>query len=394
MTAAPASLPLDGIRIVDFSRLLPGPWCTQVLADMGADVIKVEAPAGDPSRHDRPQQVVHSAYFASVNRNKRSVVLDLRSEDGAAAARALIASADVVVETFAVGVGRRLGIDHDSARALRSDLIYCSITGFGQTGPLADAAGHDLVVQAASGVLGVGSGAMPAFQAADYAGGSAAVAGILAAIIGRMRTGEGAYLDIAMADSLAAMAPIALTGALARAAGSVGEPDMQVWGGNPRYALYRTRDGRQVAVSLLEKRLWKDFCDVIERPDLVFDDERSADRHSNHGARATLFRDALQGYFDAHDADDIDRTMQAHRIPICAVRDPDAALVDGHLRARGTVYAEDDPHEGMVLRIGSPYAASGLVDTRRRPPPLLGEHTDEVLRELDVARVTAADVVR
>lgn len=385
----PNPLPLDGIRVADFSRLLPGPWCTQMLADLGADVVKVEAPAGDPSRHDRPMQVVHSAYFASVNRNKRSLVLDLRTDDGAAAARALMAWADVVVETFAVGVAKRLGIDYDSARACRSDVIHCSITGFGETGPLARSAGHDLVVQAASGVLGVGSGAMPAFQAADYAGGSTAVSGILAALFRRTRTGEGAHLDIAMADSLAAMSPIALTGALARAAGSDDPATMQVWGGNPRYALYRTRDGRQVAVSLLEKRLWRDFCTVIGRPDLVFDDERPADRHTDHGARATLFRTALQAYFDAHDAADVDRTMQAHRIPICAVRNPDQALADPHLRARGTIHDVVDPHEGPVVRIGSPFANSGLVDTGRRPPPLLGEHTEEVLRELGIGTIVS-----
>lgn len=376
------TLPLAGLRVADFSRLLPGPWCTQMLADMGAEVVKVEQPTGDPSRHDPPRQPVHSAYFASVNGNKRSIVLDLRSPEGADAARALIATSDVVVESFAVGVSKRLGIDAETVHAIRADVVHCSITGFGHTGPLSSAAGHDLVVQASTGVLGVGSGEMPAFQAADYAGGAVALSGILAAIIRRMRTGEGAALDIAMADSLVSMASIALTGALARASDSEPQLDMQVWGGNPRYALYRTRDGRQVAVSLLEKRLWKDFCVLIGRPDLVFEDERAADRHSDHGERAALFRDALQAYFDAHDADEIDRTMQAHAIPVIAVREPEGALADPHFHARGMIYRERDPHEGDVTRIGSPYASSGLVATRRSAPPLLGEHTEEILHEL------------
>ncbi len=380
-------MPLAGVRIVDFTRLLPGPWCTQVLADMGADVIKVETPeGGDPSRHNPPRQREHSAYFAAVNRNKRSVALDLRSDTGREAVRRLIARADIVIESFAVGVAARLHIDYAAARAIKSDIIHCSITGFGQDGPWAASPGHDLVVQAGTGVLGVApNGTNPAFQAADYAGASFGAIGILGALYRRRATGEGAQLDIAMFDSLLAMADIALTGALARSAGQSGTPMMEVWGGNPRYALYPTADDRYVAVSLLEPRLWARFCAAIGRTDLIFADERPEDRHSDHGDRAALYRAAIADYCAQRSAIAIGEAMEGNDIPVCPVLTPDEALAGAHARARGMTYVERDPHDGEVMRIGNPLERSGLAAHGDRPPPLLGEHTDEVLAELGLA---------
>lgn len=390
----PLALPLAGVRVVDFTRLLPGPWCTQMLADMGADVIKVEAPhVGDPSRHNPPRQREHSAYFASVNRGKRSVVLDLRAPAGLEAAQRLIARADIVIESFAVGVAARLAIDYDSARVRKPDVIYCSITGFGQDGPLAASPGHDLVVQATTGVLGItGHGAMPAFQAADYAGGAFGVIAILGALHRRHATGEGAHLDIAMFDGLLAMSEIALLGALARAGGQTGSPMLEVWGRNPRYCIYPTADGRFVAVSLLESRLWARFCQAIGRNDLVFE-ERQDERHSDHGERAAHYREAIGGYCAGHAAAEIDRAMRAQDIPVSVVLTPDEALRGDHARARGMTHVEHDPHDGAVVRIGNPLERAGLASSHgRRPPPLLGEHTAEVLAELGLP-VTSGGLV-
>ncbi len=386
-------LPLAGIRVVDFTRLLPGPWCTQLLADIGADVIKVEAPdGGDPSRSNPPHQRAHTAYFASVNRNKRSVALDLRGHEGKEAARRLIARADIVIESFAVGVAGRLGLDYETVRAIKPDVIHCSITGFGQDGPLAQSPGHDLVVQAGTGVLGVmGAGAMPHFQAADYAGASMGAIGILAALYRRRATGVGASLDIAMFDGLFAMADIALSGALARAAGQSGEPMLEVWGGNPRYMIYPTSDRRFVAVSLLEKRLWLRFCTEIGREDLVFDDETPEERHSHRADRIALYRTAIAEYCARHTLREITQAMEARDIPVGPVLTPDEALASEHARARGMVYADDDPHDGPVVRIGNPLARSGLAATRHRPPPLHGEHTAEVLAELGLLHRAATD---
>jgi CoA:oxalate CoA-transferase len=380
---SPAPLPLAGVRVVDFTRLLPGPWCTQMLVDMGADVVKIETPGtGDPSRHNPPRQREHSAYFASVNRGKRSVVLDLRSTDGLEAAHRLMARADIVIESFAVGVAARLGVDYASAKARKSNVIYCSITGFGQDGPLAQSPGHDLVVQATTGVLSSGGGGtMPPFQAADYAGGAFGVIAILAALQRRHATGEGSHLDIAMFDGLFAMSEIALLGALARAGGETGTPTLEVWGRNPRYCIYPTADGRFVAVSLLESRLWSRFCVVIGRPDLVFD-EAPEDRHSDHGSRAALFRDAIAGYCGNRNAATINREMRAQDIPVSVVLTPDEALASEHARARGMAIRTHDRHDGEGVRIGSPLERAGLARTAGHSPPRLGEHTAEVLAEV------------
>ena len=382
-----AVLPLTGICIVDFTKLLPGPWCTQLLADMGAEVIKVEAPdIGDPSRHNPPRQREHSAYFASVNRNKRSIELDLRSASGLEAARRLIGWADVMLESFAVGGAARLRIDYQSARMINPDIIYCSISGFGQDGPLAASSGHDLVVQAMTGVLSTaGAGEMPQFQAADYAGGAFATIAILSALYRRRTSGEGAFLDVAMFDSLLAMSTAALGQGLARASGGSGTPALEAWGRNPRYAIYATLDQRYVGVSLLEPGLWAKFCEAIGRPDLVFGDERPEDRHSDHGERAALYRTAITNYCAVRTMDEIDQAMRARDIPVCPVLNADEALASPQALARGMVYWDTDPHDGKVLRIGNPLARAGLADLHRRPPPRLGAHTRDILDELGLA---------
>ena len=240
---ADRKLPLDGIRIADFSRLLPGPWCTQMLADLGAEVIKVERPDGDPSRHNPPLYNSESVYFCSVNGGKTSLALDLSTPEGRSAAHALISDADVLVESYGRGGAEKLDVHWDRANALNARLIYCSLTGFGQTGTLAQIAGHDLAIQAATGLLSLADTPAPAFQAADYAAATMAVIAIMGALRSRDRDGQGAYLDVAMFDALFGMGNIGLASALGRHAGGPGTPTMEVWGGNPRYRTYTTRDG-------------------------------------------------------------------------------------------------------------------------------------------------------
>ncbi len=381
-------LPLSGVRVLDFSRLLPGPWCTQMLGDFGADVIKIEAPGGgDPSRHNSPRNRDSSVYFNTVNRNKRSIVLDLRSASGKEVMNRLIERADVIVESFSVGVAKRLGLDYPSVKRLNARIIYCSITGFGQDGPLANSPGHDLVLQSGTGLMnadgGDGTGShVPGFQAADYAGASYACIGILAAIISRRQSKLGCYIDLAMFDGLFSMCNIVLTGALAQAAGSSDPSRMQVWGANPRYAVYRTADAKSVAVSLLETRLWKTFCEFIGRPELVSDDEGPEHRHSDHGERAEDYRGAIAGYCSARTRDQISREMQAADIPICPVLSPEEAVVSQNVMERGLVESIEHPSEGAIVQLGNPLARAGLADTRRRPAPALGQDTDDILEEV------------
>ena len=226
MSAAEATPPLvlSGIRIADFSRLLPGPWCTQMLADLGAEVIKIEQPgAGDFGRHNTPSYKRDGVYYNSVNRNKRSIALDLGRDDGREVAHRLIGWAGVVVESFRVGVPKKLGIDYAAAKEINASVIYCSLTGFGQDGPLAPIPGHDLVIQAATGIMGVALDQEPVppppeFQTGDYAAAAMAAIGILAAIMRRQQTGEGCFLDLSLYDSVVAMSNIAMTGAMARLA--------------------------------------------------------------------------------------------------------------------------------------------------------------------------------
>lgn len=366
------ALPLAGIRVADFSRLLPGPWCTQLLGDLGAEIVKVERPEGDPSRHNPPLYRESSAYFCGVNGNKASLALDLSRAADRDEAHRLIASADVLVESFAVGGAKKLGVDWETARALKPDLIYCSITGFGQTGPLAHIAGHDLAIQAMTGLIGVGPDAVPAFQAADYAAGAMAAIAILAALRRRDATGEGGYLDVAMFDSLFGMGNIALASAMSRATGGSGLPAMEVWGGNPRYAVYPTRDGRRVAVCLLESKIWGAFCRAIERSDLVVDEDPSA-RLSGHAAHSERFREAIAAFCLAHDRDVIGARMVALGLPVMPVLDPDEAVASPNVAARGLLDTITHPTEGPTLTIGSGLERTGLTRPQRSPAPAIGD---------------------
>ena len=394
-----APLPLAGLRVLDFSRLLPGPWATQLLGDLGAEVIKIEQPgSGDVSRHNRPTYRENSVYFNSVNRNKSSLALDLSKKKGREIAQRLIAEADVLVESFRRGVPAKLGIDYDTVARLKPDLVYCSITGFGQTGPYAGIPGHDLVVQAATGLIGVaavdGSATVPGFQAGDYAAASYATVGILAALYRRRDAGAGCFIDTSMFDSLFSMCNIVLTSGMAHIAGNRDAQRMEVWGGNPRYAIYTAKDGRQVAVSLLEARIWESFCRLIGRADLVSADKSPSDRHTSHGGRSALYRRAIQDYCSSMPREALVAKMLAADIPISPVNDPDEALIDPHVSARGLIEWIDHPTEGRIPQISNPLATSGLTATRRRGAPRLGGDSDTILTALGYSQEECAALRR
>lgn len=389
MTTTPPDypLPLEGVKVIDFSRLLPGPFATQMLAELGAEVIKVEQPGiGDPSRHNHPAYLNgNSVYFNATNANKRSLSLDMRSPAGQEVAARLVRWGDVAVESFRPGVAVKLGIDYARASGINPRLIYCSISGFGQTGPLSVIAGHDLAIQAMTGLMGCspdGSAAVPGWQAADFAGSLFGVIGIQAALAQRQKTGRGCNVDIAMFEALYNMCFIPLCSALARLAGASGAPRMEVFGGNPRYATYRTKDGRNVGITLLETKAWREFCEEIGRPDLVAADETLADRLTTHGEQHSRYRDALAEYCAAHTWEELVQQMRRTGIAICPIASPDDAVKLDHIEARGMLDFVQHPVEGSIPQIVNPLWRAGLARKQHTPAPELGQHSEEILRLL------------
>ncbi len=260
--------PLSGIRVLDFSTLLPGPLAGLILAEAGAEVIKVERPEGEEIRRFVPRWGDDSIHFALLNRGKRSVTVDLKDPGAAARLEPLIRDCDVLIEQFRPGVMSRLGLDYERVRAIRPEIVYCSITGYGQSGPKSQVAGHDLNYIAETGLLALSHGSaahqvIPPALVADIGGGTMpTVLNILLALIGRQRTGEGAYIDIAMSDAMFTYAWWAY--GMGHAFGDwPGNGDSLLSGGSPRYQIYPTRDGRFVAVAALEQKFWDELCDLI-----------------------------------------------------------------------------------------------------------------------------------
>ena len=301
--------PLKGIRVLDFSTLLPGPLATLILAEAGAEVIKIERPGrGDEMRSYTPKFGADSVNFALLNRGKRSIAIDLKAADALDQLRPLLESADVVVEQFRPGVMDRLKLGYEALSKINPRIIYCAITGYGQHGPRADVAAHDLNYVSETGMLALTQGAdgapvLPAALVADIAGGTfPAVINILLALRERDRTGAGCKLDIAMADNLFTLMYWGIGNGLA--AGQWPRPGEDlVTGGSPRYNIYRTRDGRFLAAAPLEQKFWGRFCELIELPVAFRDDERdpAATRAAVAACIEKRTADELQALFRGED---------------------------------------------------------------------------------------------
>ena len=271
---------LSGITVVDLTQFLPGPMMTVMMADQGARVIKVEPKGGDPARAMEPSEAGHSVWFANLNRGKHSVVLDLKSEGGKAQLADLCRQADVFVEGFRPGVMRRLGFDYETVKALKPDIVYCSISAFGQEGALAHHPAHDMAVQALAGFLSVNDGAdgmpvVPGTASADMAAGLTALAAVLMALIGRDRMGGGAYIDTAMFDSLLPWC-VHTAGTAIAGGESPRSANQRSLGGAGFYQVYRTKDGRHVALGGREIKVARNLLSALGREDLVAHAEREA----------------------------------------------------------------------------------------------------------------------
>jgi len=379
-----AAAPLKGVKVLDLTRLLPGPMCTLHLADMGADVIKVE----DTGAGDTMPVPVR----ALVNRNKRGIRLDLKQPQGVQAFRQLARSADVLVEGFRPGVMERLGLGYAALSRDNPRLVYCSITGYGQTGPLRDLAGHDLNYCGQAGVADqIGSDAnTPALSnlpLADLMGGALTAAmGILAALVDAVRTGEGRFIDIAMTDGVLAhavmpMATLATQGRTRPAGGDT------LSGGLACYATYRTADGRFVAVGALERKFWDGLCDVIHRADLK-PLHRSLDAEVERRVRAEL-TEIFAGASLAH----WEERFRGSDCCVSPVRKLEEALQQAQFRERGMVIETHHPSYGAVTQLGCPIKMSRFDFAVSRHAPLPGEHTEDVLREAGVDDTTIASLM-
>jgi crotonobetainyl-CoA:carnitine CoA-transferase CaiB-like acyl-CoA transferase len=394
MTTPSAEPPLAGVRVLDLTRLLPGPVCTLYLADLGADVVKVEdTGAGDYARNLGNAPGTVSAFFRAVNRNKRSVALDLKDPRGRGAFLALAKRADVVVESFRPGVVRSLGIDYEAVAAANPALVYAAITGYGQTGPRAAAAGHDINYLAYAGVLDQtgargGPPALSNLQIADLLGGAATAAiAILAALVGAQRTGRGCHVDVAMADGALAHNVFALH-ALEQWGRTLPRGEDLLTGGVPCYGVYPTQDGRWLAVGALEEKFWRSLCTVLGRPDLVAG-------HVATGEEGERVRGELAAVLAAKPLAYWAERFAAADCCVTPVNTLDEALADPQFTARAMVVTRPDGSR----QYAPPFRLSGHAFRVERDAPAQGEHSVALLREAGVdptaiAAMVAAGVVR
>ncbi|TMC51566.1 MAG: CoA transferase [Chloroflexi bacterium] len=365
-------MPLTGIRVLDLTRLLPGAYCTLLLADMGADVIKIEEPgAGDYMRWTPPMVAGQSALFSAINRNKRSITLNLKSDAGRDLLLRLADGADVLVEGNRPGVMARLGLGWDSLHARNPRLVVCSITGYGQDGPFASRAGHDLNYMATAGALGLngdrGGPPVPlSVQVADIGGGGLQpAAAILGALVGVQRGSEGRWIDASMTDG--AVTWLAMVFAARGTGEEVGRGDQRLAGRYPCYRVYACKDGGFYSVGALEPKFWNALCTALERPDL-------ADLQFSEAANA---HDTMEQIFASRTRAEWQKRLSAVDSCCEPVLDVDEVAAHPQVAARRLIENRATGVEvGPAVRLGN--------DWRRRDPPRLGEHNAEVLAEIGV----------
>jgi len=388
---------LNGIRVLDLSRVLAGPWCTQTLADLGAEVIKVERPGqgddtrgwGPPFLQDRDgRDTAEAAYFLGANRNKRSVTIDISTAPGQALIHRLADGCDVLVENFKVGDMARYGLDAATLRATRPRLVYCSITGFGQTGPYRERAGYDYAVQGLGGLMSVtgerddlpGGGPQKVGVAvADLFTGMYATVAILAALRHRDATGAGQEIDMALLDTQVAMlanlgAAYLVTGKAPRRVGNAHQNIVP-------YQVFEVADGHLI-LAVGNDGQFQRFCATAGRPDWASDERfaKNADRVRHRGVLVPMLADELRRRSRA----DWLTTLEAATVPCGPINDFNDVFADPQVQARGMTMHMTHPHSDALELVASPMKLSATPVQLRRPPPLLGQHTDEVLAEIGI----------
>jgi len=371
--------PLQGLRVLDLSRLMPGPLCTMILGDLGADVIKIEQPqVGDYARSAPPLLGDTGSAFLMLNRNKRSITLDLKKAEAQEILRKLAARADVLVESYRPGVADGLGVGYQTISQVNARIVYCSISGFGQDGPYRDLVGHDLTYMAYSGAIG-GTGprggppVIPAIQVSDIQAAMYSAIGIMAALYGREKTGKGDFIDISLMD--AAVASMILPISFHFAGESTERGSSLLSGGAPFYNIYETADRKYVTIAALEPKFWIELCSALGL-------ERYQDKQLTSVEEKERIRDDLAAIFHLKTRDEWVKILNERDIPCAPIYDVSEALADSHVLSRKMVFETETEAFGKLNQLATPIRMSNSPLTTRLPPPKLGEHTLQVLQEL------------
>lgn len=384
MTLSPGDPPLKGIRVLDLSRVLAGPYCSMTLSDLGAEVIKVEIPGrGDDTRAFPPFLEGESSYYLSLNRGKKSLTLNLKDEKGVEVLHRLVKKCDVVLENFRPGVTKRLGVDYDVLKKIKEDLIYCSISSYGQTGPYATRPGYDLIIQGMSGLMGItGEQDRPPVRVGvavtDLNAGMYAVMAILSALRVRDQLDIGQYLDVSMMD-----AAVSWMTYMAGSYFANGEVPPRMGGAHPSIVPYQTfeaGDGKFLLVAGGNDRLFKILCEVMDMEHLVVDPMYVSNtvRVENREILVPIIQEKLL----TKPRDVWLSKLMESGFPCAPVNTMDEVFSDPQLLHRNMLVTMDHPKIGKIKQIGAPLKFSDTPLKLELPPPMLGQHTDEVLVKL------------
>lgn len=374
------TLALDGMKVLDLSSLLPGSLCTQILADLGAEVLKIENPnGGDNFRSTPPVIKTTGSFFHIINRNKRGMTLNLKHEKGREIFLKLVPCADVILDSCMPGAMKKMGLGYDDLKQVNSRLVCCSLTGFGQDGPYKDRPAHDIDFLSISGVLDLlgekgGRPIVPAMQFAGAGGGVIAALGILSALLRRERIGEGQYVDVSILDGLTPFLGLVMSQYMAD--GNLpGRGESLVGGGYAFYNVYETADGKYLSLGCLEEKFWEGFCKAVGREDLIKDQFSQSPRREEliKEVRVILLRKTRKEWIDL---------FEHYNICYSPVNSLDDVLQDPHIQHRGLWFTGEHPVDGPIPQQAFPIKFSVDQPELRSHPPGLGEHTKEILRGL------------